>query len=82
MQQPPVWLGFMPLLVWFIIGIGLAIGNYFLARRLGANQVLWAVLSLIPIVNFVFVYYVGYRVVFAVLDRLAALGGRPEARPI
>ena len=29
-QQPPMWLGFTPVVVWIVIGIGFAIGNYFL----------------------------------------------------
>ena len=70
MQQPPMFFGFAPLVLWAVFGIGFAIGNFFLARRLNANPTLWAVLSLIPAVNFVFMYYVGYRVVYAVLDRL------------
>ena len=66
---------FLPFLM---IGIPLAIGNYFLARRIdGASPVLWCILSIVPIVNFVFFYYVGYKVLFAVLDHLRALrGGR------
>ncbi len=60
--------GFVP---FALIGIAFAIGNYFLARRIdGASPVLWAVLSLIPGVNLIFFYYVAYKVVFAVLDRL------------
>ena len=68
------------LLPLMIIGIPLAIGNYFLARRIdGASPVLWFVLSIIPFVNFVFFYYVGYKVVFAVLDHLRAMRGGREA---
>jgi uncharacterized membrane protein YoaK (UPF0700 family) len=62
---------FLPIIV---LMLPLAIGNYFLARRIdGASPVLWLVLSLIPIVNFVFYYYIAYKVVFAVLDHLRAL---------
>ena len=59
--------------------IPLAIGNYFLAGRLGRNPVLWAVLTVIPVVNFVFLYVAMYRVVFYVLDRLNELSGRRSA---
>ena len=62
---------FVPL---FIFIIPLAIGNAFLARRLGRNVAVWVILSLIPGVNFLFFYYVAYIVVFAVLDRLKAIG--------
>jgi hypothetical protein len=64
-------LPFVPLLAF---GIPLAIGNAFLARRLGRNVALWVVLSLIPGVNLIFFYCVAYMVVFAVLDRLKAIG--------
>ena len=59
--------GFLP---FAIIGIFLAIGNYFLAKRLDANRFLWVILSIIPVVNFIFLYYLIYRVSFAILDRL------------
>jgi hypothetical protein len=58
--------------VFLILGIFLAIGNYALARRLGKNQIAWAILSLIPGVNFIFLYYVFYQVIFGILDRLPA----------
>ena len=78
MQQSPMMAGIGPLVIWAVLGIGLAIGNYFLAHRLNANPTLWAVLSLIPLVNFVFFYYVGYRVIYAILDRLP----QPVTRPM
>jgi TRAP-type mannitol/chloroaromatic compound transport system permease large subunit len=62
---------FVPLLVFTI---PLAIGNAFLARRLGRSVAWWVILSLIPGINFIFFYYVAYIVVFAVLDRLKAIG--------
>jgi hypothetical protein len=62
---------FVPLLVFTI---PLAIGNAFLARRLGRSVAWWVILSLIPGINFIFFYYVAYTVVFAVLDRLKAIG--------
>ncbi|HEX3501329.1 MAG TPA: hypothetical protein VHT04_18600 [Stellaceae bacterium] len=64
-------LQFAPLL---IFTIPLAIGNAFLAQRLGKSVALWVVLSLIPGVNFAFFYYVAYTIVFGVLDRLKAIG--------
>jgi hypothetical protein len=67
---------FMPWAMMSLLFIPLAIGNYFLAGRLGRNPVLWAVLTVIPIVNFVFLYVAMYRVVFYVLDRLNELSGR------
>lgn len=66
---------FVPMVVLFI---GIAIGNYFIAGRMGRNKVLWVVLTLIPIVNFVFLYYVFYAVLLYVLDKLNALSGSSE----
>ena len=68
--------GAMPLMpiVWMLlVFVQFAIGNYFLAQRLGKPAGLWVVLTLIPIVNYVFMLYVGYFVLYAVLDRLEAL---------
>ena len=63
--------GLLPLV---LLMIPLAIGNFFLARRIdGASPVLWVILTLIPGVNAIFMYYVGYKVVFTVLDRLRTL---------
>jgi len=61
---------FVPLI---LFAIPIAIGNYFLAGRMGRNKVLWVVLTLIPIVNFIFIYYVMYVVVLYVLDKLNRL---------
>jgi hypothetical protein len=63
----------LPLL---LLSIPLAIGNYFLAGRLGRNRLTWVVLSLIPFVNIFFLYYVGYAVIFRLLDTLAAVAAR------
>lgn len=61
-----------------IIFAGLAIGNYFIAGRMGRNKVVWVVLSLIPFVNFVFMYYVIYAVILYILDRLNGIAGGPQ----
>ena len=66
--------GFFALLPFIIFAIPFAFGNYFLARRLGKNEWVWAILTIIPGVNFVFIYYLLYILIFAVLDRLKALG--------
>jgi len=58
-------------LVIFVIGsIFFAIGNYFIAKRLGKSGPLWAVLTIIPGVNIVFLYYMTYQIIYAILDRL------------
>jgi hypothetical protein len=64
----------LPFVPFLVFGIPLAIGNAFLARRLGRNVALWVVLSLLPGVNLIFFYCVAYMVVFAVLDCLKAIG--------
>ena len=61
---------FLPLILIFV---GLAIGNYFIADRMGRNKILWVILTLIPIVNFIFMYYVIYAVIIYVLDKLNAV---------
>lgn len=82
MGQGPGAFGTLPLLFFIIVGIAFAIGNYLLAQRLRANPVLWAVLSLIPFVNYFFFIYVAYRVIFAVLDRLNALAPASEPQSL
>ena len=73
MEHGPIWAMAFPFIIWGLLGIPLAFGNAFLARRLGKSAALWAILSLIPVVNFIFFYYIAYRIIYAVLDRLAAL---------
>lgn len=70
-----VFASFLPLILIFV---GLAIGNYFIADRMGRNKILWVVLTMIPIVNFVFMYYVIYAVILYVLDKLNGLTGEPQ----
>jgi hypothetical protein len=60
------------LLLW----LGMAVGNGFIARRLGHSVVLWVVLSLVPVVNYFFYIYVGYAVILGILKRLDALQAR------
>jgi hypothetical protein len=67
---------FVSLLPMIIISIPLAVGNYIIAPRLNKNRVLWVVLSLIPIFNIGFVWYVFYRIAIRVLDRLDAISQR------
>ena len=61
-------IGVSPFLL--MLGVALAIGNWHLAKRLNGNSLLWAILTLIPVVNGFFFMYLGYRILFAVLDRL------------
>jgi hypothetical protein len=45
------------------IAIPFAIGFFFVAGRLGRNRAGWAILSLIPIVNYFFFVYAGFVIV-------------------
>ena len=64
----------------FLVSIPFAIGNYKIAGRMGASQLLWLLLSLIPFVNIFFNFYVWYAVVIRILDMLASISARPPAR--
>ena len=79
--NPPVFFWFMPFFLFGIFGIVFAIGNGFVAARLGKSVVLWVVLSLIPGVNFFFLYYVFYAIVIGVLRRLNAIADKIGAAP-
>jgi hypothetical protein len=69
----------MSLLPFLILSIPLAVCAYKLAPRLGKNSFLWAILSLIPLFNFFFLYYMGYCFAVRVLDRLDAISKRVGA---
>ena len=58
---------FIPIM---LISLPFAIGNFFLAKRLGENAALWVLLSLVPLVNIFFFWYASYKTLFAILDRL------------
>jgi hypothetical protein len=70
---------FVQLLPFLLLTIPFAIGNGYLAARLGRNPLLWVVLSLVPLVNYLFFVYVAYQVVFFVIDRLAGITRKIEA---
>ena len=66
--------------VYFLILLGIyiavAIANGYLAARLGRNVPVWVILSLIPVVNVFFYLYMGYTVLFFVIDRLKQISAR------
>ena len=70
--------GWMPFLPMLLISLPFAIGNYHLAQRLDRGPWQWAVLTLVPVVNYFFMVYVVYTVVCAILDRLAPRAPVPE----
>ena len=69
----------MQLVPLVVVSIAFAIGNGHLAPRLGANRLLWVILSLLPLVNYLFFVYVGYQVVFFIVDRLGGTAKKVEA---
>jgi len=71
----------MSLVPFIVVGIPFAVANYYLAPRLGKSAARWAILSLIPLFNLVFIWYVIYRMAFSVLDRLAELEKQKHGSP-
>jgi hypothetical protein len=76
MNQPSAIILFVSLefLFWILAAIPFAIGNRYLAPRLGKNAAVWVVLTLIPLINLFFAIYVLYKIIFALLDRSARAG--------
>ena len=64
------------LILFVVLAIAIAVGNGFIARALGKHVALWVILSLIPIVNIFFYYYIAYAVVLGILGRLNAITAR------
>ncbi len=65
--------GFMSgpaLLGWLVVVLPFAIGAYMVAGRMGRTPWAWAILALIPVVNFFFYIYAFFAVLLYVLDRL------------
>jgi len=66
---------------WLLVWAGLAIGVGFIAGRLKKNVALWVILSLIPVYNLFFFYYVAFYVVCHVIARLDDITARIGASP-
>jgi hypothetical protein len=78
-QSDPMMMGafsFIPLLAFILIAILFAIGFAKIAGRMGKSPVLWAVLSLVPVVNYFFWIYAMFVILLYVLDRLNAIGAK------
>ncbi|MGE0650675.1 MAG: hypothetical protein AB7P12_02840 [Alphaproteobacteria bacterium] len=67
------------LLWWLAISIPFAIGAYFVAGRMGRNRWVWAILTVMPVVNVFFYIYALFAVLLYVLDRLNEVTGRTRA---
>ncbi len=72
---------FLPFVFFSLFAIPFAIGNGYLATRLGKSAAVWVILTLIPIINYLFGIYVLYKVIFAVLDRNARAGATGAPGP-
>jgi hypothetical protein len=59
----------LSLLPFFILGVPLAWGNYFLATRTGRSGILYVVLTFIPIIGYAVTIYLFYRAVLFAVDR-------------
>jgi len=66
------------LVIALVVGGLLALGNAGIAGRLGKSKALWVILSIVPLVNIFFMYYVFYQVVYGVLDRLPPLAPKQQ----
>jgi len=69
-----ILISFVPFLL--LTSLPFAIGAFYLAPKMGWNPWLWAILFIIPIVNFVTMYIFFFLVAGAMLDRLNAIGDR------
>jgi hypothetical protein len=63
-----------PLLL--LTSLPFAIGAFYLAPKMGRSPWLWAILLIIPVLNFVTGYIFFFMVAGAVLDRLNAISDR------
>jgi hypothetical protein len=68
-----VGIGAVPIIVILLL---LAFMMSKLAPRVGSSSVAWFILTIIPGVNFFFLYYAGYRILAHILDRLNELSSR------
>ena len=61
-----------------IMGLMFAVGFWLLAGRMGRNRWLWAILAIIPFVNFLFFFYTFFAVLLYALDRLNGVAPPPR----
>lgn len=66
------------LIPYLVISLPFAIGFYFVAQRMGRTALLWAVLALIPFINFFFWIYASFAIVLHILDRLPPRAEAPH----
>ena len=73
MEQPSLLVQLLPLI---IFQIPYAVFAGALARRLNGNTAVWVIISLIPLIGFLFMVYVFYRIVTRILDRLEEINSK------
>lgn len=56
-----------------IFGLIFACGFWLVAGRMGRNKWIWAILAIVPFVNFFFYIYATFAILLYVLDRLNAV---------
>ena len=68
-------------LVWYLAAtVPFAIGFHAVAKRIGRCSVAWAILPLIPVVNWFFAIYAVFTTVIYMLDRLNGPAPRTDAQ--
>lgn len=69
------------LIVFIVMAIPFAIGNYYIAKALHRPVPIWVILSLIPLVNYFFFVYVVYVVILHLIGSLGQIAAAlPAAR--
>lgn len=73
MEQPSIIAQLLPMLV---VQIPYALFAGAIAHRLHESRVTWVIVSLVPLLGFLFMVYVFYRIVARVLDRLDEINAK------
>jgi glucan phosphoethanolaminetransferase (alkaline phosphatase superfamily) len=69
------------MLPFMIVSLAIAFPNYFLARRLKKSGVTYFILSVIPLINVFFWWYIIYSTLFNIFDRLEKLEAGERVYP-
>ncbi len=68
--------GIAAILPLLIIQIPFVIGNGYLASRLNRSVPVWVILSIIPVIGYFFMLYVGYTLIFHFLDKAKEISNK------
>lgn len=69
-------MSFVPVLFLIVVAVLFAFGFAKIAGRIGRSPALWAILSLIPLVNYIFWIYATFVILLYMLDRLNGISAR------